>query len=101
MALNIVTKKTGDLLTATEFNAMVQAIKDNEKSIGTLNTNNTNMSKTVEEVQKTQNTQQQDIKTLKAEATKMEFLTEDAYQALVDAGTVDADTCYNIIEEES
>ncbi len=99
MALNIVTKKTGDLLTATEFNAMVQAIKDNETSIGTLNTNNTNMSKTVEEVQKTQNTQQQDIKTLKANIVKMVYLTQEAYDALVTAGTVDADTCYNILEE--
>lgn len=99
MALNIVTKKTGDLLTATEFNAMVQAIKDNETSIGTLNTNNTNMSKTVEEVQKTQNTQQQDIKTLNANMVKMVTLTQEAYDALVTAGTVDADTYYNILEE--
>lgn len=99
MALDIVTKKTGDLLTATEFNAVVQAVKDNEASINTMNTNNTNMSKTVEEVQKTQNIQQADIKTLKADSVKMKDLTEDEYQALVDAGTVDADTYYNILEE--
>lgn len=99
MALNIVTKKTGDLLSATEFNAVVQAINDNSTSIDTLNTNNTNMSKTVEEVQKTQNTQQADIKTLKADSVKMKDLTEEEYQALVDAGSVDADTYYNILEE--
>ncbi len=99
MALNIVTKKTGDLLTATEFNAMVQAIKDNERSVDTLGTNYTNMGKTVEGVQKAQNLQGQDIKTLKANIVKMVYLTQEAYDALVTAGTVDADTCYNILEE--
>nr|DAZ47683.1 MAG TPA: hypothetical protein [Caudoviricetes sp.] len=99
MALDIVTKKSGDLLTATEFNAVVQAIKDGEKSIDTLGTNYANMGKTVEGVQKTQNLQQQDIKALNANMVKMVTLTQEAYDALVAAGTVDADTYYNILEE--
>lgn len=99
MALDIVTKRDGDLLTATEFNAVVQAIKDNERSVDTLCTNYTNMGKTVEGVQKAQNLQGQDIKTLNANMVKMVTLTQDAYDALVTAGTVDADTYYNILEE--
>ncbi len=99
MALDIVTKKTGDLLTATEFNAVVQAIKDDEKSIDALGNNYTNMVKTVEGVQKAQNLQGQDIKTLNANMVKMVTLTQEAYDALVAAGTVDGDTYYNILEE--
>lgn len=99
MALDIVTKRDGDLLTATEFNAVVKAIKDNERSVDTLGTNYTNMGKTVEGVQKAQNLQGQDIKTLNANMVKMVSLTQEAYDALVTAGTVDADTYYNILEE--
>lgn len=99
MALDIVTKRDGDLLTATEFNAVVQAIKDNERSVDTLGTNYANMGKTVEGVQKTQNLQQQDIKTLNANMVKMVTLTQEAYDALVAAGTVDGDTYYNVLEE--
>lgn len=99
MALDIVTKRDGDLLTATEFNAVVQAIKDDEKSIDALGSNYDNMAKTVEGVQKAQNLQGQDIKTLNANMVKMVTLTQEAYDALVAAGTVDADTYYNILEE--
>lgn len=65
MALNIKNKNTGDLLTATEFNLVVQAIKDLETS-----------------------------------AVKMVALTQAEYDKLVAAGTLDADTYYNILEEE-
>lgn len=65
MALNIKNKNTGDLLTATEFNLLVQAVKD-----------------------------------LETEAVKMKSLTQSEYDALVTAGTLDADTYYNILEEE-
>ena len=100
MALDIVTKRDGDLLTATEFNAVVQAIKDDEKSIDALGSNSANMGKTVGGGQKAQNLQGQDIKTLNANMVKMVTLTQDAYDALVAAGTVDAETYYNILEEE-
>lgn len=65
MALNIKNKNTGDLLTATEFNLLVQAVKD-----------------------------------LETGSVKMTALTQAEYDALVAAGTVDADTYYNILEEE-
>lgn len=72
MALNIKNKNTGDLLTATEFNILVQAVKDNETNIATLT----------------------------KDAVQMVAVTQDEYDALVAAGTVDANTWYNILEEE-
>lgn len=97
--LNIVTKRDGDFLTSTEFNAVVNAINANVTDINTLQTGQSNMSKTVSSVQKAQNLQGQDIKTLNANMVKMVTLTQEAYDALVAAGTVDADTYYNILEE--
>ena len=72
MTLNIKNKNTGDLLTATEFNLVVQAIKDNETDIGQL----------------------------AESAVKMVAITQADYDALVASGKVDADTWYNILEEE-
>lgn len=97
--LNIVTKRDGDFLTSTEFNAVVNAINANATDINTLQTGQSNMSKIVSLVQKAQNLQGQDIKTLNANMVKMVTLTQEAYDALVAAGTVDADTYYNILEE--
>ncbi len=65
MALNIKNKNTGDLLTATEFNLLVQAVKN-----------------------------------LETDAVKMVALTQDEYDAMAAAGTLDAGTYYNILEEE-
>lgn len=65
MALNIKNKNTGDLLTATEFNLVVQAVRD-----------------------------------LETTAVKMVALTQSDYDKLVAAGALDADTYYNILEEE-
>jgi hypothetical protein len=72
MTLNIKNKNTGDLLTATEFNLVVQAVKDNES----------------------------DIEQLGKSAVKMVAITQTDYDALVASGKVDADTWYNILEEE-
>lgn len=102
--LNIVTKRTGDKLTATEFNAVVDAVNANVSDISTLQIGQSNMSKVVSSVQAEQNVQKQSInnlqdetKSLKADAVKMVTLTQDEYEALGD--NVDADTYYNILEE--
>lgn len=118
--LSISTKKTGDKLTATEFNAVVDAINENGASIDALNTSNGNMSETVSAVQQTQNAQANDIKKIKDtqteqgdsissmqkditqlgnDAVKMVVISQDDYDVLIAAGTVDADTYYNILEE--
>ena len=72
MALNIKNKNTGDLLTATEFNMLVQAVKNNEADIASLCDN----------------------------AVKMVALTQAEDDKMVTGGTLDANTYYNILEEE-
>lgn len=99
MALNISTKKTGDKLTATEFNAVVDGVIANSDAIAALQQADANMQKTVDAVQKEQNMQAQSIKTLQAHSVKMVVLKQEEYDALAEAGTLDADTYYNILEE--
>ena len=65
MALDIKNKNTGDLLTATEFNLLVQAVKD-----------------------------------LETKAVKMVALSQTEYDTIAAAGTLDAETYYNILEED-
>lgn len=65
MALDIKNKNTGDLLTATEFNLLVQTVKD-----------------------------------LETKAVKMVALSQTEYDTIAAAGTLDAETYYNILEEE-
>lgn len=99
MALNISTKKTGDKLTATEFNAVVDGVNANSDAIAALQQADVNQQKNTEAVAATQNLQAQSIKTLQAQAVKMVVLKQEEYDALVEAGTLDADTYYNILEE--
>ena len=99
MALNISTKKTGDKLTATEFNAVVDGINANSDAIEALQQADVNQEKNMESVAAAQNLQAQSIQTLQAQAVKMVVLKQEEYDALVEAGTLDADTYYNILEE--
>lgn len=99
MSLNISTKKTGDKLTATEFNAVVDGINANSDAIEALQQADLNQQKNLESVAAAQNLQAQSIQTLQAQAVKMVVLKQEEYDALVAAGTLDADTYYNILEE--
>lgn len=99
MALNISTKKTGDKLTATEFNAVVDGVNANSDAIEALQQADLNQQKNLETVAAAQNLQAQSIKTLQAQSVKMVVLKQEEYDALVEAGTLDADTYYNILEE--
>ncbi len=99
MALNISTKKTGDKLTATEFNAVVDGINANSDAIAALQQADVNQQKVVNDVAAAQNLQAQSIKTLQAQSVKMVVLKQEEYDALVEAGTLDTDTYYNILEE--
>ena len=99
MALNISTKKTGDKLTATEFNAVVDGVNANSDAIAALQQADVNQQKVVNDVAAAQNAQAQSIKTLQAQSVKMVVLKQEEYDALVEAGTIDADTYYNILEE--
>lgn len=99
MALNISTKKTGDKLTATEFNAVVDGINANSDAIEALQQADLNQQKNLETVAAAQNLQAQSIQTLQTQAVKMVVLKQEEYDALVEAGTLDANTYYNILEE--
>lgn len=97
--LTIATKKTGDKLTATEFNAVVDAVNENGEGIDAIKQSSTTMSQTVNAVQQKQNEQSTMIKTLQGSAVKMVVITQDDYDKLVADNKVDADTYYNILEE--
>ena len=72
MKVNIPIKRTGDLLTANEFNQVVEAI-------------NTNVDETTAAIAQIQ-------------SVKHVFLTQQAYDLLVSRGLVEQDTLYNIYE---
>lgn len=72
MKVNIPIKRTGDLLTANEFNQVVEAI----------NTNVDEMTAAIAQMQ----------------SVKQVFLTQQAYDLLVSRGLVEQDTLYNIYE---
>lgn len=97
--LTIPSKRTGDKLTATEFNAVVDGVNANSDAIAALQQADVNQQKITEAVAAAQNLQAQSIKTLQAQAVKMVVLKQEEYDALVEAGTLDADTYYNILEE--
>lgn len=96
MALeSIPVKKTGDELTATEFNAVVEAIRQNANDVTAATTERTEMKQTMATLQETQAAQQKTMAAL----PPMVALTQAEYDALVAAGTVNESTYYNILEE--
>lgn len=100
MALNISTKRNGDKLSATEFNAVVDEINSNGRKIDTLQQSNNNFSTDLASVMKEQKSQKATIKTLNEKSVKMVALTQEEYDALASDGNVDEETYYNILEEE-
>ena len=98
MTIGYAAKRRGDLWTATEANEVKEVVNNNAGILNghktAINTINSALDTHGERL--AQNTQ--DINLLKA-ATKSVWLTQEEYDALVDAGTVAADTEYNIYEE--
>lgn len=96
MALeSIPTKKTGDELTATEFNAVVEAIRQNADDVAAATNERKEMKTTMAKLQDTQVEQQATM----AKLPPMVALTQEEYDALVAAGTVEEGTYYNIMED--
>ena len=91
-------KRRGDLWTATEANEVKEAVNNNADVLSGHSTSIDTLNETVDlqAERLAQNTQ--DITLLKA-STKSVWLTQEQYDALVNAGTVAADTEYNIYEE--
>lgn len=68
MKINIPIKRTGDLLTANEFNQVVEVVNANADEMAQIQT------------------------------VKQVFLTQQAYDNLISTGRVEQDTLYNIYE---
>jgi len=91
-------KRRGDLWTSTEANEIKDAVNNNADVLAGHDTTISNINTALDThgQRLAQNTN--DINILKA-STKSVWLTQAQYDALVDAGTVQADTEYNIYEE--
>lgn len=92
-------KRRGDLWTATEANEIKDVVNSNADVLAGHDTSITNINTTLgtQGEQMAQNAQA--IRLLQA-STKSVWLTEEEYQALVDAEMVQEDTEYNIYESQ-
>lgn len=91
-------KAYGDLWRATEANHVKEVVNNNADELSGVKSSVQTMNETLESVaqQNTQNTATLNI--LVNSNVRQIFLTQAQYDALVDAGTVEADVMYNIYE---
>lgn len=92
-------KKRGDLWTATDANEVKDVVNNNSDVLNGHDTSIKNINTTLDNHDKQMKQNTQNIKVLQA-STKSVWLTQEEYDALVSAGAVDAETEYNIYEEE-
>ena len=91
-------KARGDLWRATEANHVKEVVNNNADELSGVKTTVQTMGDTLQTVaqQNTQNTAT--LNNLVNSTVRQIFLTQAQYDALVDAGTVEADVMYNIYE---
>lgn len=92
-------KRRGDLWTATEANEVKDVVNNNADVLAGHDTSISNINNSLDTHGQQLAQDAQAIRFLQA-STKSVWLTEQEYQALVDAGTVQADTEYNIYENQ-
>lgn len=92
-------KRRGDLWTATEANEVKDVVNNNADVLAGHDTSISNINNSLDTHGQQLAQDAQAIRLLQA-STKSVWLTEQEYQALVDAGTVQADTEYNIYESQ-
>ncbi len=92
-------KRRGDLWTATEANEVKDVVNNNADVLAGHDTSISNINNSLDTHGQQLAQDAQAIRLLQA-STKSVWLTEQEYQALVDAGTVQADTEYNIYENQ-
>lgn len=92
-------KRRGDLWTATEANEVKDVVNNNADVLAGHDTSISNINSSLDTHGQQLAQDAQAIRLLQA-STKSVWLTEQEYQALVDAGTVQADTEYNIYENQ-
>lgn len=91
-------KAYGDLWRATEANHVKEVVNNNADELSGVKSSVQTMNNTLQTVAQ-QNTQNAaTLNTLVNSNVRQIFLTQEQYDALVDAGTVEADVMYNIYE---
>lgn len=99
MKIGYAAKKRGDLWTATEANEVKEVVNANADILDGHTSSIETISNTLDETNRQTKANTQNIKTLLADNVKSVWLTQEEYDALVNAGTVDENTEYNIYEE--
>ncbi|MBR1527124.1 MAG: hypothetical protein IJ640_10795 [Prevotella sp.] len=97
--INISAKRSGDKLTATEFNEVVDAVNDNDQRITAQAQHINNVNNTLEQQQQrvAQNTQA--LTTLTREHIPHEFYSQAEYDAKEEAGTINPNALTFIYED--
>ena len=99
MKIGYAAKRRGDLWTATEANEVKEVVNANADILDGHTSSIETLGNTLDETNRQTKVNTQNIKTLMADNVKSVWLTQEEYDALVDAGTVDENTEYNIYEE--
>lgn len=99
MKIGYAAKKRGDLWTATEANEVKEVVNANADILDGHTSSIKTISNTLDETNRQTKANTQNIKTLLADNVKSVWLTQEEYDALVNAGTVEEDAEYNIYEE--
>ena len=99
MKIGYAAKRRGDLWTATEANEVKEVVNANADILDGHTSSIETLGNTLDETNRQTKANTQNIKTLMADNVKSVWLTQEEYDVLVDAGTVDENTEYNIYEE--
>ena len=99
MKIGYAAKRRGDLWTAPEANEVKEVVNANADILDGHTSSIETLGNTLDETNRQTKANTQNIKTLMADNVKSVWLTQEEYDALVDAGTVDENTEYNIYEE--
>lgn len=97
--INYAAKRRGDLWTATDANEVKQIVNEHADTIDGHTSSIETLGNTLDETNRQTKVNTQNIKALMADSVKSVWLTQEEYDVLVDAGTVDENTEYNIYEE--
>ena len=99
MKIGYAAKRRGDLWTATDANEVKEVVNANADILDGHTSSIETLGNTLNETNRQTKVNTQNIKALMADNVKSVWLTQEEYDALVDAGTVDENTEYNIYEE--
>lgn len=97
--INISAKRSGDKLTATEFNEVVDAVNDNDSRINAQGQQLTNFGTTINQQAQQMAQNAQSLRLLEEAHVPHEFYTQSQYDAKVQAGTVNEDALTFVYED--